>query len=108
MLGVPRRLAERRFEVSARGRGQRWSKLVAQRPSPHLAHLARCKVTELERPIREANQSIGLQPEGLQHALDLAVLAFAKAERQPDVAALRAIDGCLDRAVEHPADGDPV
>ena len=43
-----------------------------------------------------------------EHALDLAVLAFAEAERQPDIAALDLVDGRLDRAVEDAVDGDAV
>ncbi|GJE42820.1 hypothetical protein AEGHOMDF_1993 [Methylobacterium soli] len=42
----------------------------------------------------------------LEDALDLAVLALAQAERQPQVVALHPIEIGLDRAVLHPVDGD--
>ena len=44
----------------------------------------------------------------LEDALDLAVLAFAQAERDPDVVALDAVEPRLDRAVLHAVDGDAV
>ena len=42
----------------------------------------------------------------LEHALHLAVLAFAQAHRQPEIRALHAVDLRLDRAVDHSVDGD--
>ena len=44
----------------------------------------------------------------LEDALDLAVLAFAQAERQPHIRALLAIDMRLDRPVMHAVDLDAV
>ena len=44
----------------------------------------------------------------LQHALDLAVLALAQAHRQPDVAALLALELGLDAEIVDAVDGDAV
>ena len=41
-----------------------------------------------------------------EHVLNLAVLALADRECEPDVAALRAIDGGLDVTIAHAVDGD--
>ena len=41
-----------------------------------------------------------------QHAFDFAVLAFAQAERQPDIVAFFAIQGGFNRAVIHAVNGD--
>ena len=70
----------------------------------HLLDLARRQVAELERPVGDADQAVHREPEMLEHALDLAVLAFAQAEREPDVDALHAIERRLDRAVDDAVD----
>src|SRR4051794_31428750 len=66
-LRAPRRrplhlphLSKRRIEVGSRGFAERWTELVAQRPSPHLAHVARRKVAKLKWSVGNADETIGL------------------------------------------------
>ncbi len=64
------------------------------------------EVGELERAERHADQAVDLEAEVTEHVLDLAVLALPHREGEPDIAALRAIERGLDRAVADAVDGD--
>ena len=82
------------------------AELVAQHAAAHLLDFAGLQVAELERAVGDADQPVHAEPEMLEHALHLAVLAFAQADRQPDVGALDAVELRLDRAIDHAVDGD--
>ena len=70
------------------------------------SHRAVVKIAELERPERDADQPVHLQPERLEHLAHLAVLALADAEGEPDIGALLAVERRLDRPVADAVDGD--
>ena len=63
--------------------GPSWSRSTRVRTSTDRAFL---EIAELERPERNADQPVDAEPQMFEHALDLAVLAFAQAHGQPDVA----------------------
>ena len=76
----------RRVEIGTGLHYQPVSELVAQRPSPDLAHFAARQVAQLERPVGHADQPVDLQAQRAKHLLDLAVLALPQSQREPDIA----------------------
>src|SRR5271165_2822194 len=70
-------------KVDAGGLGERWPKLVAQHARWRLLQAAGHERGELERPEREADQTIDLKPQMFEHALNLTVLAFPKTHGEP-------------------------
>ena len=66
------------------------------------------ELTELKRAERDADEPRDAESEMPEHIADLAVLAFADAEREPRIRALHAIKRGVDRAVMHAVDGDAV
>ena len=103
-----RRRSDRRGEIGTGGRGELGAELVAQNAAADLAHLALGEIAELEGPVGDADQAVGDEAEMGEHALDLAVLALAQAEGQPDIGALDAVERGLDGAVVDAVDGDAV
>src|SRR5271166_3336403 len=79
-------------KVDAGGLGERWPKLVAHNAGRRLLQAAGHERGQLERPEREADQTVDLEPQMFEHALDLTVLALTKTDGEPDVRALRAIE----------------
>ena len=92
------RVEHGRFEIDARLLGQLVAELVLQDARLHFLDSAVLQLAELERPVRQADQAIHGEPQMLENALDLAVLAFAQAHGEPHVGALHAIDLRLDAA----------
>lgn len=99
---------ERRFEIRLRLIDEARAELVAQGASAHFQRLAFRQVAELERTVGDADQAVDLEAERAEHVLDLAVLAFAQAHGDPDVAALAAVERRFDRTVENAVDGNTV
>ena len=105
-FGSGSRGADRRVEIGAGRARELLAELVAQHAAAHFLDLAGLQIAELERPVGDADQPVHAEPEMLEHALHLAVLAFAQADGQPEIRALHAVDLRLDRAVDHAVDGD--
>src|SRR6516225_2802366 len=83
-----------------------FAELVAQGPRLDLDDRADRKLAELKRAERHPDQPIHLQAQMTENILDLAVLALADREGEPDIAALRAVERRLDRAIADAVDGD--
>src|SRR5690606_41838419 len=80
-------------------------------PQPARAHLpprSLAEVAGLGGGEGDAVEPVHPEAEMFADALDLAVLALAQAERQPDVVALLALEPRLHGAVVHALDGDAV
>ena len=83
---------KRARKIRARGLGERRSELIAEDARAHLFDRALGEQAELERSEGQPDQAVDLKPDVFEHALDLAVLAFAQRHREPAVDALRAIE----------------
>src|SRR5690606_32028345 len=119
MIAIPRRthralVAQERlighfaFKVYASGFCQLLAKLIAQHAGLHDLDAALRQFTELERAIGNTDEAVHFQTERTKDILDLTVLAFAKAERDPGIGALFAFQRCGDRTVLYALDGNPV
>ena len=100
-------LDQRRIEIDAGFPGELRAQLVAQHPGAHFRHLALGEIAEFERAEGNADQAIDRQPQVFQHLLDLAVLAFAQAHRDPGVGALLPVELGFDRRVVDAVEADP-
>ena len=100
------RLADRAFEIHAGFHGESRTELVLEDAGAHLVDEPLFELAELERSEREPDQPVHLDAEMLQDALDLAVLAFAECEAEPDVVALNPVERSVDGAVLDPVDRD--
>src|SRR6202022_4166996 len=85
-----RRRANWRLEIGAGGPRQLRAKLVAENSPANLTHLALGQIAELERPIGDTDQPIGIEAEVAEQLLDLAILALAQGHGQPDIRPLDA------------------
>src|ERR1700730_858341 len=72
---------KRARKIRARGLGERRSELIAQDARAHLLDRALGEFAELERSEGQPYQAVDLKPDMFEHALDLAVLAFAQRHR---------------------------
>jgi len=81
------------------------AELLPQHSGADFFNFALTKLTELERPERNADQPSDAEPEMAEHIADFAVLAFTNAEREPHVRALHAIKRGFDRAIMNVIDG---
>src|SRR5262249_330219 len=79
---------------------------LAQRPRLDLHDRAGRELAELERTEGDADQPVDLEAEVAEHVLDLAVLALADGETEPDIAALGALERRLDRTKADAGNGD--
>jgi len=104
MLRLSRRWRAWRREIGPGQLCQFIAELLAQYPGANFFDFAFAKLTELERPERDANEPSDAQSEMAEHIAHLAVLALADAEREPHVAALHAIERGFDRTVMHTID----
>src|SRR6266550_330394 len=82
------------------------SELLGQHFLGHLGDFAARQIAELERPEGEPDQSGNREPQMFEHAAHLAVLALARRQRDPRVAALLAFETGTDRAVGRADDRD--
>ena len=105
-VGQGRAVDQRRVEIGARFLRERRADLVHQHARADFLDEAFFKVAELERPVGQADQAVHGQPEMLEHALDLAVLAFAQTHRDPAIGALLAIEMRLDPGIFDAVDRD--
>jgi hypothetical protein len=87
----------------------------AQRPPerhqivlPDLVDRAGGQIAKREGPVGGADQARDLEPEMLEHAADLAILALAEPHLDPGIAAGAALQIGVDRAIAYPFDVDPV
>ena len=98
---LPHRLGiDRRIEISAGFFQESFAELVAQHAACGLLRASpSAELAELERPEGKPDQPIDGQAEMFEHALDLAILAFAQAHGQPDIGALHAIERRLDAGI---------
>src|ERR1700730_2094608 len=101
-----RRLAADGFAVGGGGLGVAASELLRQHLLRYLRNCAASQISELKRPIGEADQARHLAPKMLEHPAHLAVLPFPQRHRDPGVAALPAFETRADRAVGYAVDGD--
>src|SRR5205823_10240853 len=99
---------QRSGKIRARNGGDALADLLAQCPGLDLLDRAVRQVTELERPIRHADQPVHRESEMPEHVADLTVLALTHGKGQPDVGAPLAIERRLDRAVADTVDLDAV
>ena len=90
---------DRPFEINAGFRRENFAKLVLENARLDLVHSALFKLAQLERAVGHANEAVHGKPEMLENALDLSVLAFAQAHREPHVGALHAVDLRLNAAI---------
>jgi hypothetical protein len=72
---------KRARKIRARGLGERRSELIAQDARADLFDRALGEFAELERSEGKPDQAVDLKPDMFEHALDLAVLAFAQRHR---------------------------
>src|SRR5262249_33000195 len=84
------------------------AKLRGQDARAQLLDCAFRQIAELERAERDADEPVHLQPQMAEHVLDLAVLALAHREGEPNIGTLLAFELRLDRAVANAADRDAV
>src|SRR4051812_34090346 len=89
----------RPVEIGAGKRCDLFAELLAQHPRLDLLDLAFDEFAELERAVGDADQPVHLEAEMRHDVADLAVLAFADREHQPDIGALVALQRGIDRAV---------
>ena len=95
-------------EIDAGFVGEPLAELLAQHAGLDHLDAADGQIVELERAEADADQPVDLEAERAEDVLDLAVLAFAQGEQQPDIAALLALERRLDRAVLDAVDLDAV
>src|SRR5580704_11452218 len=88
-----------RRKVHARERHQFGAELFAQHPRFHFLDCTLGKGRKLERPERDTNKPRNVEAEMAEYGADLAVLALADGEAEPDVRALSALDRGIDGAV---------
>src|SRR5690606_22019546 len=88
-------------EIDTGSFGELLAELVLEHLGAHHFDGAFRQIAELERTIRNADQAVHLKAKRAEHVLDLAVLAFAQAEQEPDIAALGALERGFDRAVSN-------
>src|SRR6056297_1182966 len=69
------------------------SKLILQHPRAYLLHLSGLQLAQLERPIRDPDQTVHRQPHSLHSATNFAVFALAQPHRDPCVGTLLAVQG---------------
>jgi hypothetical protein len=72
---------KRARKIRARGLGEHGSELIAQDAGAYLFDRAVHELAELERSEGQPYQAVDLKPDLFEHALDLAVLAFAQRHR---------------------------
>src|SRR5690606_23727522 len=84
------------LEIDAGGLGQFLAELETQHARAHRLDAALGRVAELERAVGTADEAVDLEAERAQHVADLAVLALAQAQHQPDIGALLALQHRLD------------
>jgi hypothetical protein len=72
---------QRARKIRARGLGERRSELIAEDARAHLFDRALGEQAELERSEGKPDQAVDLKSDMFEHALDLAVLAFAQRHR---------------------------
>src|SRR5579863_230604 len=101
-----RRAMDRTVEIRARQGGDLLAELLAQHARLHLLDRAFGKLGELERAVGHTDQPVHLESEMRHHVAHLAVLAFANRKHQPDIGALVALQGCIDRPVFDAVDLD--
>jgi len=111
--GLRRRRLEERFLAPGQAR---WSdhpgELLANLSGRYFLHGARRQLGEQKRPKTDADQAVDGQTERVEHAANLAVLAFGEGESEPDVGRRRTVAnmvaGRLDRSVANALDRDAV
>src|SRR5215467_8053228 len=96
----------RRGKIRARERRDPLAELLAQMARAHLLDRAFGQIAKLERTKRHPDQAVDRKPEMAEHVLDLAVLALAHGEDEPDIAALLTLELRLDRTIAHTVDAD--
>src|SRR5437763_4302835 len=94
-----RRRRRWRREVSPQQLYQFVTELLAQHAGADFFNFAFAELSELERAERDADEPLDAEPEMAEHIADLAILAFADAEREPHIAPLHAIERGIDRAI---------
>src|SRR5215216_5886085 len=77
-LGFRLPRADRRFEICAGGACELLAELIAQHAPAYLLNCAGFQIAKLERPVGDADEAVHAEAEMLEHALHLAVLAFAQ------------------------------
>src|SRR6185312_8200211 len=70
-------------------------------------HRAIFERAQLERPIRDADQPVHLEPKRFENLAYFAVLALPDREAEPYIGALLAVERRLDWSVADAVDGDP-
>ncbi len=93
-------------EIDTRLVGKALAELVAQHLGLHHLDGTHGQVAELERTEAHADQAVDLKAQRGEHVLDLAVLALAQAEDQPDIGALLALQLRVDGPVADAIDLD--
>ena len=97
-----------RVEIDTCFIGERFTELVSQDARLDFLDPAFDEFAELERTEGDADEPVDLEAERLEHALHFAVLAFAQAEGEPAVGALRAVERRFDARIVDTLDGDTV
>src|SRR5580704_11520961 len=98
---------DRSGEIAPRRLRDAVAELFTQDSRLDFFDLALGKVRELERPERYPDQPVYLQADGAEDVANLAVLAFAYRERQPDIGPLGSIERCFDRPIMDAVDRQP-
>ena len=95
-----------RLEIDARFQSEGLAQLILQNAGLDFFDAALGQFAELEGAEGEADEAVDLKPDILQHPLDFAVLAFAQAQGQPAVGALRAVERGVDARIVDSIHGD--
>src|SRR5262249_33652067 len=84
------------------------AELIDEHPPRDRLDLTGAQVDELKWSKRDADEPVHRQSEAVENGAHLPILAFAQANRQPDVGALNLVESGLDRAVAHAGNFDPM
>src|SRR5882672_10475451 len=95
----PGRALHRTREIRARQRGDLFAELLAQHPGLDLLDLTFGEFAQLKRSVRHPDQPVHLETEMRHDVAHLAIFAFADRKHQPDIGALVALQGRVDRTI---------
>jgi hypothetical protein len=98
--------AMRRIEIRTRVRDNLLAELCSQFSGFDFLYFAISEIAQFKRSKRHSDQPVYSQPKCFENLTNLAVLAFADAESEPDIGALFAIERCFNGAVANAIDGE--
>ncbi len=92
-------LQNRRIEICTCFARQSIAQLILQNARLHFLNSALSQFTELERAVRETDETVHIKAERFKDALDFAVLAFTQTKCKPAIGTLHAIKARFDALI---------